>query len=139
MNQPIDPLVQRLVARLDANLKEAFERVLSGKDDAGSLTSFLLRNLFKGKSINTPGFLLAALKSEGMVQPSSTVKRCFERTDPSEFTARMRALVNGSARVETNGTAPKAKDAPSKAASGGAPSKKVAVSAHKKTASKTTK
>ena len=43
------------------------DRALSGKDDARSLTSFLLHNLFRGKSINTPGFLLAVLKSEGMV------------------------------------------------------------------------
>jgi len=33
-----------------------------------SINSFTLFTLFKGKSVNTPAFLLAALKAEGVVQ-----------------------------------------------------------------------
>lgn len=120
---------QEWVALLDV------ERALSGKDDAKSLTSFLLHNLFKGKSINTPGFLLAVLRAEGMVQPSTTVKRCFEHADRSDFAARMRALVNGSPDVITKGATPKSKDVPVKVEAGRAAVKKAAVSTQKKTPS----
>lgn len=111
------------------------DRALSGKDDARSLTSFLLQNLFRGKSINTPGFLLAVLKSEGMVRPSATVKRCFEHADRSDFAARMRSLVNGTAQTETKGGTQKAKDVPVKDTTGGAAVKKAAVSTQEKTPS----
>ena len=45
-------------------------------------TSTVLHSLFHGKSINTPGFMLAVLLNEGLVKQS---KRCYERIDPSAF------------------------------------------------------
>ena len=87
------------------------ENALARKTANKAITSFLLQVLFKGKSINTPAFLLAALKNEGMLQPSPTAKRCFERTDRSAFHARMQALVNGPSDVKAKGasSAPKGK------------------------------
>jgi len=46
-----------------------------------------MRDLFVGKSTNTPGFVFAALLAEGLVQPSSIVERCYECTDGKEFFA----------------------------------------------------
>ena len=34
-----------------------------------AITSITLRPLFKGKSVNTPSFLLAALSAEGLLEP----------------------------------------------------------------------
>ncbi len=40
-------------------------------------TSFALLSLFKGKSVNTPCFLFAALKSEGFVVVDGNNPRCY--------------------------------------------------------------
>lgn len=61
------------------------------KSDA--ITSFALMPLFKGKSINTPSFLFAALMNEGLVKDSATVKRCYECTDGKKFFAQVDALM----------------------------------------------
>jgi len=42
---------------------------------ASDMTSTILIPLFKGKSVNTPSFLLAALLNEGMVSPCPEDKR----------------------------------------------------------------
>ncbi|MDO8291089.1 MAG: hypothetical protein Q7T44_17890 [Parvibaculum sp.] len=60
--------------------------------DAKALTSFVLLPIFKGKSINTPAFLFAALLSERLVQPSTTTRRCYECTDGKKFFAEVKAL-----------------------------------------------
>jgi hypothetical protein len=46
---------------------KAIEEALS--KDPENVTSLLLFKLFKGKSVNTPAFLLAALRNEGVVEP----------------------------------------------------------------------
>jgi hypothetical protein len=60
--------------------------------DAKAITSFALRQIFNGKSINTPAFLFAALFNEGLVKPSTTTKRCYECTDGKKFFAEVKAL-----------------------------------------------
>lgn len=52
--------------------------VCSGND---SLTSIMLRGLFKGKSVNTAGFLMAALKQEGLVQRKAGKVRLYSLTE----------------------------------------------------------
>ena len=59
----------------------------------GTLTSFVLMPLFKGKSINTPPFLFAALLNEGLVKPSTTTRRCYECTDGKTFFAKVKELI----------------------------------------------
>jgi hypothetical protein len=50
--------------------------------------------LFRGKSTNTPAFLLAALMEEKLVQVSGKNKRCYEKRDPSQFLAEMKVLID---------------------------------------------
>lgn len=70
----------------------AIQQLFGKAPNAKALTSFVLLPIFKGKSINTPAFLFAALFSEGLVKPSTTTKRCYECTDGKKFFAEVKAL-----------------------------------------------
>jgi len=69
------------------------------KNGAKPITCHTLGPLFKGQSVNTPGFLLAVLKHEGLVQPSEEQPRCYERTDPSAFHAELKVLQGAPAKA----------------------------------------
>ena len=69
------------------------------KNGAKPITCHTLGPLFKGQSVNTPGFLLAVLKHEGLVQPSEEQPRCYERTDPSAFYAELKVLQGAPAKA----------------------------------------
>ena len=71
------------------------------------ITSFLLFPLYQGKSVNTPSFLLAVLKNEGLVQPSTTKRRRHEWVDETRFVAEMQAWA-------ASGKEAKVEDAPGK-------------------------
>ena len=96
-----------------AAIRQAFAKAPSEK----SITSFVLYPLFSGKSINTPAFLLAVLKNEGVLVPSTTTRRSQEITDCAKFQAEMRGLMErklpkamkGGESDVTEGGAPKAK------------------------------
>jgi hypothetical protein len=45
----------------------------------------MLYPLFQGRSMNSPAFLLAVLKAEGLVKPLGDKKRGYERVDSAEF------------------------------------------------------
>jgi hypothetical protein len=45
------------------------------KQGGSSFTSFVFQELFKGKSVNTPGFLVAALLNEGVLTLEENKKR----------------------------------------------------------------
>lgn len=81
-----------------ASIRQAFTRAKSEK----ALTSFYLHSLYVGKSVNTPAFLLAALKNEGLVQPSTTTRRCHEWTDGTKFLTEVKSLMasSGGPKVE---------------------------------------
>ena len=64
---------------------------LLGKS-GGAFTSFTLHPLLKGKSNNTPAFLIAALLEEGIIHRSLTEKRCYELSDVSVFMAKIKPL-----------------------------------------------
>jgi hypothetical protein len=66
-----------------------FDKVPAGQ----TITSFLLHALFRGKSVNTPAFLFAVLKNEGLVQPAKDKQRHYERMDPKEFLSAVEALI----------------------------------------------
>ena len=68
-----------------------WERLQGVLDKNGTkpITCHTLGPLFKGQSVNTPGFLLAVLKHEGLVRPSEEQPQCYERTDPSAFYAEL--------------------------------------------------
>lgn len=71
-------------------IQQQFEKSEHGEK---SITSQLLCPLFKGKSANTPAFLFAVLKSEGLVRAVKDAKRLYERVDPSAFMAEVMALM----------------------------------------------
>ncbi len=56
------------------------------------ITSTTLTKLYKGKSVNSPAFLVAALKNEGLLQSLGGKQRSHELVDPDAFTAKMNAL-----------------------------------------------
>ena len=53
------------------------------KKSVGPLTSLCLRPLFQGKSVNTSGYLLAALVAEGLLEPLPDKIRHFRLTGDS--------------------------------------------------------
>lgn len=57
------------------------------------LTSYALHALFIGKSVNTPAFLFAALKQEGLVVTDTDNPRCYVAVSPDTFMAEMKALI----------------------------------------------
>ena len=57
------------------------------------VTSFSLSPLYAGKSVNTPAFLMASLKNEGLFIPHPEKARCYAKADPTEFIKRIQALV----------------------------------------------
>ena len=65
---------------------------LLGKS-GGAFTSFTLHPLLKGKSNNTPAFLIAALLEEGIIHRSLTEKRCYEMSDVSVFMTKIKPLM----------------------------------------------
>lgn len=62
------------------------------------LTGGTLRPLFRGKSRNTPGFLLAVLKAEGLVQAQE--EQGHTKADPTGFLAHMEGLITSSTDVQ---------------------------------------
>ena len=56
------------------------------------LTSYSLLTLYKGKSVNTPAFLFAALKGEGLVVTDAENPRCYALMPTDAFMAQMTTL-----------------------------------------------
>ena len=71
----------------------AFEAIQKTLPKDKPITSFTLRSLFKGKSTNSPGFLLAVLKTEGLVHPVDEKQRSYTRGEPDAFLAEVKALM----------------------------------------------
>jgi hypothetical protein len=91
----------------------AIQKALGKASSDKELTSFLLYPLFSGRSQNSPGFLLAAVKAEGLVRASTKKRRCYERTDDSVFVAEVQAWMASGAgpRVEAKAVKSKGKAA----------------------------
>jgi hypothetical protein len=69
-------------------LHAAFDKVPKGE----SVTADNLVALFRGKSMNTPFFLFAVMKCEGLVEASKADKRRYERVDPKGFIAGVQGI-----------------------------------------------
>ena len=80
------------------------QEVLADGPEGQPLTSFLLQPLVKGKSVNTPAFLMAALTHERLLRVLKGKKRGHEFLDPEGFTAKMEKLM---ASKSTTGVKPK--------------------------------
>ena len=57
------------------------------------IISLLLYPLFQGKSLNTPAFLLAVLKQEGLVSPLEDHPKHYERLPSEAFMAEIEKLI----------------------------------------------
>ena len=60
-------------------------------EDQG-VTSMTFRKIFRGKSANTPGFLIAVLGAEGLLEPMADKKRVHQACDPTTFLASVEEL-----------------------------------------------
>ena len=89
---------------------DQLQRVLE-KNAPRPITSHTLAPIFRGLSVNTAGFLLAALRHEGLVRPMESKPRCYELQDAAAFFAELRALM-GAAERRKRGPAAPAKKAP---------------------------
>ena len=59
----------------------------------GAFTSYALHPLLKGKSNNTPAFLIASLLEEDIIHRSVSEKRCYELSDVSVFMTNIKPLM----------------------------------------------
>lgn len=72
----------------------SMEKIGEALSESTKITSFSLHSIFKGKSLNNGGFLLAVLKHEGLVLASEDEKvRSYQLGDPGKFMAEMKALM----------------------------------------------
>ena len=72
---------------------------LLGKS-GGAFTSFALYPLLKGKSNNTPAFIIAALLEEGVIHRSLSHKRCYDLSSSSIFMDRIKPLMDSKTIIE---------------------------------------
>lgn len=72
----------------------AIESALASLPKDTPITSYALRGLFSGKSVNSRGFLMAALKHLGLVQPLPDKQRCYELMDAKPFLAEVKTLID---------------------------------------------
>jgi hypothetical protein len=70
--------------------------VLDEHPEDTPVTSVLQQPLFRGKSVNTPAFLLAALAHEKLLRPMKGKKRSHEPVDAEEFTEKVEKLTSSS-------------------------------------------
>lgn len=59
----------------------AWTKIYAVYNGQESITSILFRGLFRGKSVNTAGFLLAALKDQGLIQRKEKKSRLYMLTE----------------------------------------------------------
>ena len=89
----------------------AFEEIRKTLEKAPKdqpITSIVLYRLFKGKSVNTPAFLLAVLKHEGLLRPMKGKKRSHELVDTDAFLAKVEKLMASTGDVKATKTTKKA-------------------------------
>ena len=94
-----------------ADIRKVLSKIPVGKP----VTAIMLNDLFTGKSVNTPGFLLAVLVHEKLLIPMQGKKRSHEPVDPeeivewiSQFSSR-KAKPKTAARKSARKTSPAAK------------------------------
>jgi len=91
---------------------DAIRKALATAPGPQEITSSHLRSLYAHRSVNTPAFLLAALKREGLVRPSSTTRRCHACADDAGFLAATKEwLAAGDAPKAEIDKSPKGKQA----------------------------
>lgn len=64
-------------------------------ENATYISAFHLRPVFTGKSTNSPGFMLAVLKAEGLVKLKDEKERTYVAIDAKDFLAGIKPLMEG--------------------------------------------
>ena len=72
-------------------------------------TSSSLFSLFKGKSVNTPAFLLAVLVNEKLVELHSDNTRAYQLTNHAEFLTEIKKLAPINVEIDTSTNIPASK------------------------------
>jgi hypothetical protein len=80
-------------------------------DDQG-ITSMTFRKIYRGKSSNTPGFLIAVLCAEGLLEQMPKKQRVHQACDPSDFLASVGELCKEAGITSGKKPAAKAKAKP---------------------------
>ena len=88
------------------------QKVISKVPFGKPVTAIMLNDLFTGKSVNTPGFLIAVLAHEKLIIPMQGKKRSHESVDPEEITEWINQL--GSGKGKPKGTTRKKASAASR-------------------------
>jgi len=70
----------------------AIQKAFSEWPEDTPINSMALRPLFRGKSVNTPSFMLAVLTAEKLLAPLPKRKRVHRATDPAAFLATVEEL-----------------------------------------------
>ncbi|TXS90808.1 hypothetical protein FV139_17700 [Parahaliea maris] len=65
---------------------------LEASETDNGITSIALKSLFRGRSVNTPAFLMAALKAEGVIEPIEGKQRCHQLGDVQGFLTKAKQL-----------------------------------------------
>ena len=73
----------------------AVQDLLVKQNQGKAITSFVLTPLFRGKSTNSPSFLFAVLKHEGLVELSESKRRSYDRCSDNTFLERVQKLIDG--------------------------------------------
>ena len=74
-----------------ADIQKVLSKIPVGKP----VTAIMLNDLFTGKSVNTPGFLLAVLVQEKLLLPMQGKKRSHEPVEPGEIAEWVERLGTG--------------------------------------------
>jgi hypothetical protein len=90
-------------------------RALEKRPEGKPITSILLNRLFKGRSANTPGFMMAVLLHEKVVRSQQGKLRRHELADPSVFTDKVDKLLESGGDAKSKSAKP-VKKAPIKKA-----------------------
>ena len=77
------------------------QKVLSMVPVGKPVTAIMLSDLFTGKSVNTPGFLLAVLVYEKILIPMQGKKRSHEPVDPGAIAEWVRQLGSGKGKAKS--------------------------------------
>ncbi len=72
----------------------AIRQVLENHPKDKSFSSLILRQLFQGKSTNTPAFLMAVLKAEGLVNSVDDKTKHYELMSFDKFTDDIKKLMD---------------------------------------------
>ena len=74
---------------------KSIEAALDKAPKGEPVTAVNFMSLFRNMSTNTPFFIFAALRHEGLFVPSKKNKRSYDRVDSADFLAAMQPLIEG--------------------------------------------